>query len=80
MNRLSLPESLAEFVEREAAEGGYESAEGYILHLVEAEQKRKARERLEAMMDEGRNSGEAVEATPKWWTELRDDVIRDSRA
>jgi antitoxin ParD1/3/4 len=80
VNELSLPESLAKFVEQEVAEGGYESADRYIRHLISAEQKRRAKERLEALMVEGLESGKPVEATPEWWAELWAEVERDSRA
>jgi len=80
MKELALPESLEKFVEQEVAEGGYGSADGYIRHLISVEHKRRAKERLQALMLEGLNSGEPVEATPEWWAGLRDDIARDSKA
>jgi len=75
VSELSLPESLAIFVEQEVAEGGYESAERYIRHLISVEHKRRAKERLEALIVEGLESGESEEATPEWWA----DGARDSK-
>jgi antitoxin ParD1/3/4 len=80
VSELMLPESLERFVEQEVAEGGYESADRYIRHLISAEHKRKAKERLEALMEEGLNSGEPVEVTPEWWAELWAEVARGSKA
>ncbi len=80
VNELSLPESLEKFVEQEVAEGGYESAEKYIRHLISVEHKRRAKERLQALMEEGLNSGEPEEATPEWWATLWAEVERDSKA
>jgi antitoxin ParD1/3/4 len=79
VNELSLPESLEKFVEQEVAEGGYESAEKYIRHLISVEHKRRAKERLEALMLEGLNSGEPEEVTPEWWAQLREDIARRSQ-
>jgi antitoxin ParD1/3/4 len=79
VNELSLPESLEKFVEQEVAEGGYESAEKYIRHLISVEHKRRAKERLEALMLEGLNSGEPEEVTPEWWAKLREDIARRSQ-
>ena len=80
VNKLSLPESLERFVEREVAEGGYESPEKYIRHLIAVEHKRRAKERLEELIVEGLESGEREEATPEWWTELWAEVERDAKA
>ena len=80
VNELSLPESLAKFVEQEVAEGGYESAEKYIRHLIAVEHKRRAKERLQALIEEGLDSGEPEEATPEWWAKLRADIAGDAKA
>lgn len=80
VNELSLPETLEKFVEQEVAEGGYESAEKYIRHLISVEHKRRAKERLQALIEEGLDSGEPEEATPEWWAELRADIARDAKA
>jgi antitoxin ParD1/3/4 len=77
MTELSLPESLERFVEQEVAEGGYESAEKYIRHLISVEHKRRAKERLQALMEEGLDS-EPELVTPEWWAKLRADIARDS--
>jgi antitoxin ParD1/3/4 len=80
VTELSLPESLEKFVEQEVAEGGFENAEKYIRHLISVEHKRRAKERLEALILEGLESGDPEEATPEWWAELRADIARDSKA
>jgi antitoxin ParD1/3/4 len=80
VSELSLPASLERFVEREVAEGGYESPETYIRHLISAEQERRAKERLEALIVEGFESGEPERATPQWWAELWAEVERDAKA
>lgn len=53
---ISLSESMKEFIDSEIAEGGYESANEYFVRLVRAEQKRKAREKLESLLFEGLES------------------------
>ena len=67
----SLPESLREFVERQVAEEGYSTASEYLRKLVREEQKRKAKEKLEALLLEGLNSGAPIEVTPDFWEGLR---------
>ena len=68
---VSLPDSLKAFVETQVAEGGYSSASEYIRDLIRADQKRKAEEKLEALLLEGLNSGEPIEITESFWDEKR---------
>jgi antitoxin ParD1/3/4 len=78
--QIKLPESLERFVEAEVAEGAYGSAEEYVHQLIRADQKRKAREKIEALLLEGLNSGEPTPFTPKDWNELRESAKQRSRA
>jgi antitoxin ParD1/3/4 len=64
---VSLPEGLQEFVDREVAEGGYGSPSEFILELLEAAQKQRTHERVEAMLREGMESGPPIEATEGYW-------------
>jgi antitoxin ParD1/3/4 len=71
---ISLPDSLNAFVEAQIIEGGYGSASEYVCALIRADQKRKAEERLEALLLEGLNSGEPSEMTAADWREIRREV------
>jgi antitoxin ParD1/3/4 len=71
---ISLPESLKAFIEGEVATGGYSSVSEYVRTLVREDQKRKARERVEALLLEGLNSGEATELTAADWEEIRREI------
>ena len=51
--KISLPESLTAFVEQQVASGKYASIEQYLRSLIEADQKQKAREHLETLIQEG---------------------------
>jgi antitoxin ParD1/3/4 len=70
---LSIPlsEEQRAFVEGRAAEDGCESAEAYVTALIEADYKRRARERLEQLLLEGIESGPATPMTPQDWDDLR---------
>ena len=67
---IALPESLKEYVLRQVNDGGYTSASEYVRELIRADQKQKAQERLEALLLEGLQSGEARELTAADWAEL----------
>jgi len=68
---IALPESLKQFVLTEVSRGGYSTASEYVRELIRADQKRKSRERLEALILEGLQSGEPAEMTAEDWEELR---------
>jgi antitoxin ParD1/3/4 len=71
---ISLPDPLREFVEQEVNAGGYMSVSEYFRELLRDQQRRRAQEKLEALILEGVHSGEAVEVTPDYWTSLKADV------
>jgi antitoxin ParD1/3/4 len=68
---ISIPEPLHEFVERQVAEGGHGDASEYIRKLLREEQKKKAKERVEALLLEGLNSGEPIEVNAEYWEKKR---------
>ncbi len=71
---ITLPDPLSQFVAEQVEGGGYSDASEYVRELVRADQKRKAKERLEQMMLESLDSGEAEEVTPEWWANLRQEI------
>ncbi len=47
---ISLPEALKQFVDGEMSTGRYSRASGYVRELIRADEKRKAKEQLEAKL------------------------------
>jgi antitoxin ParD1/3/4 len=68
---ISLPQSLKDFVEEQVEQGGYSTPSEFIRELLRENQKRRAEERLEALLLEGLHSGEPVEITPEFWERKR---------
>ena len=68
----AIPESLAKYIDRRVAAGGYGNRSEYIRDLVRQDQREQARARLRALIEEGLKSGEAREDTEADWAELRD--------
>lgn len=64
---VALPESMKSFVQERVTEGGYSSVSEYIRDLIRADQKRKAEERIDALLLEGLDSGEPIPVTPEYW-------------
>jgi antitoxin ParD1/3/4 len=66
---ISLPESIEYFIEQQVINGNYETANAYIVDLICQEKERVSR--VEALLIEGLDSGEAIEVTEEWWEEKR---------
>jgi antitoxin ParD1/3/4 len=68
---IALPESMKSFVQDEVAAGGYSSASEYVRDLIRAEQRRRAEQKIDALLLEGLSSGEPIEVTPEYWENFR---------
>ena len=71
---ISLPETIQSFVEQQVDKGGYSNVSEYILHLILQEQAKAAR--VEALLLEGLDSGEPIEATDDWWEQKRIQLMQ----
>jgi antitoxin ParD1/3/4 len=71
---ISLPDPLKEFVDHQIGEGRYSSVSEYIRELIRNDEKRKAEERLEALLLEGLEG----EETPLTRQDF-DDIRREAR-
>jgi antitoxin ParD1/3/4 len=68
---IALPESMKAFVQGRVAEGGYSSVSEYVRDLIRSDQKRRDEERIDALLLEGLQSGEPIEATREYWEEKK---------
>lgn len=76
---ISLPEPLKKFVDGQIAEGRYSSVSEYVRELIRADEKRRAEDRLEAMLLEGLNSAE-TELKPEDWADIRKEALARVKA
>jgi antitoxin ParD1/3/4 len=76
---ISLPEPLKEFVDGQIAEGRYSSASEYVRELIRADEKRKAEDRLEALLLDGL-SGDETKLTRKDFAEIRAEALAQVQA
>jgi antitoxin ParD1/3/4 len=77
---ISLPDPMKQFVEEQVTAGDYSSASEYMRELVRTEQKRSAKEQLERTLLESLLEGEAQEATPEFWSEVRAELSKRVKA
>jgi antitoxin ParD1/3/4 len=68
---ISLPDQLKDFVDTQVASGRYSSVSEYVRDLIRDDEKRKAQEKLEALLLEAIESGDPIEMTPQTWADLR---------
>lgn len=74
---ISLPQGMKTFVEEQVkADEHYSSVSDYLRALIREDQKRRAQQRLEGLLLEGIDSGEATEMTAEEWQAIRHEVRR----
>ena len=71
---VSLPEELKQYVETQA-KTGYSTPSEYVRELIREDQKRRAKEKLDALLLEGLGSGEPVGADARFWSELKQEAL-----
>lgn len=64
---IALPKAMKAFVQEQVAGGGYSSVSEYVRDLIRADQRRRAEEKIDALLLEGIASGTPVEVTPEYW-------------
>ena len=71
---VSLPEELKEYVEAQT-KSGYSTPSEYVRELIRGDQKRRAKEQLDALLLEGLNSGDSIPVDAKFWTDLKQEAL-----
>lgn len=76
MLNISLPDNLEVVIAQQAEQAGFDTATDYLVHLVLREQDRLSQQdRIEALLVEGLESGEPIEATDEWWEQKRSALL-----
>jgi len=76
---ISLPDPLKDFVDAQINTGRYSSVSEYVRDLIRADEKRKAEDRLEAMLLEGLASPE-TELTHRDFEDIRKEALSRLKA
>lgn len=74
---VSLPEMLKDYVQERVAEGTYSTPSDYVRALIRDDMKRRAEDRLEALLLEGLDAGEPE---PMDWPAVREEAYRRAGA
>jgi antitoxin ParD1/3/4 len=73
---IALPPTMKQFIHEQVILGGYSSASEYLRDLIRNDQRRKAKEALEAELLKGLHSGEATVMTDDDWDSLKHEVAQ----
>lgn len=73
---ISLPDQLKDFVEDQVGSGRYSTVSEYVRELIRDDEKRKAHDKLEALLVEGIQGGDPTEMTRLDWEDIRRDAVR----
>jgi antitoxin ParD1/3/4 len=71
---VSLPEELKEYVEAQT-KSGYSTPSEYVRELIRGDRKRRAKERLDALLLEGLDSGDSIAVNAKFWSDLKQEAL-----
>ncbi len=71
---ISLPATLRQYVERQVEAGGYSTPSEYVRDLVRSDAKRRAEEKLGALLDEALNT-ETMIADADHWKRGRKELV-----
>ncbi len=76
---VSLPEQLKQYVEKQA-KGAYSTPSEYVRELIRQDHRRRAAEKLDALLLEGLHSGHPIPVNAAFWTDLRREALNRLRA
>ncbi len=77
---ISLPDQLKEFVDDQVGSGRYSSVSEYVRDLIRDDEKRKAQDKLEAMLMEGIQSSAPSQMTREDWADIRQEALKQVQA
>ena len=77
---ISLPDQLKEFVDDQVGSGRFSSVSEYVRDLIRDDEKRKAQEKLEALLMEGIQSSDATEMRRQDWDDIRREAAKQFEA
>lgn len=73
---ISLSDEMRDFVEARVRGGEFHNQSEYVRDLIRHDQDRRARQRVDALLMEGLESGEAQEMSDSDWEEIRQEARR----
>jgi antitoxin ParD1/3/4 len=64
---IALPEAVKDYVDRQISSGVYSTADEFLTALIEQEQERQAKQKVNVLLRSTLQENKTVEATDEWW-------------
>jgi putative addiction module CopG family antidote len=64
---IALPEAAKAYIDRQISSGNYGTADEFLTALIEREQERQAKQKVNAMLRSTLQKDRTIEATDEWW-------------
>lgn len=71
---IALPEAAKDYIDRQISSGNYSTADEFLTALIEREQDRQAKQKVDAMLRSTIQKDRTIEATDEWWEQQRQDL------
>jgi antitoxin ParD1/3/4 len=72
---IALPEAVKDYIDRQISSGTYATPDEFLMALVEQEQERQAKQKVNALLNSTLGKNQTVEATDEWWQQQRQQLI-----
>ena len=72
---IALPEAVKDYIDRQISSGTYATPDEFLTALVEQEQERRSKQKVNALLKSTLGKDRKVEATDEWWQQQRQQLI-----
>lgn len=72
---VSVPDQMKAYIDERLKEGDFSTTSEYVRGLVRDDQQRRTRERLDALLLQGLDSGEPIEVTDEYMQARREELL-----
>jgi antitoxin ParD1/3/4 len=71
---IALPEAVKDYIDRQISSGTYNTPDEFLTALIEQEQERQAKLKVNALLKSTLGKNQTVEATDEWWQQQRQQL------
>jgi Arc/MetJ-type ribon-helix-helix transcriptional regulator len=68
---IALPEAAKAYIDRQISNGTYNTVDDFLTALIEREQERQAKQKVNDMLKSTLQTNRSIEATDEWWEQQR---------
>ncbi len=68
---IALPKAAKAYIDRQISNGTYNTVDDFLTALIEREQERQAKQKVNDMLKSTLQTNRSIEATDEWWEQQR---------